>query len=177
MSDESDDDRPPAFLRPDLDERFELVFRVLGSTKVAMDDSESDADIQRIKAQIDQYLKLREIIRKASGEWKSEADDIINELKHPTYLGEWSLGLDLQVVSLWAQGPFNHALETMDDFQMNVAYRGYAAAQLATFEKYLGWFFWSYKTETTPAWCFRDCVNNGWTSIFVFRCLVRVLYK
>jgi glucan 1,3-beta-glucosidase len=101
-------------------------------------------------------------IRKASGEWKSEADDIINELKHPTYLGEWSLGLDLQVVSLWAQGPFNHALETMDDFQMNVAYRGYAAAQLATFEKYLGWFFWSYKTETTPAWCFRDCVNNGW---------------
>ena len=101
-------------------------------------------------------------IRKASGEWKSEADDIIHELKHQTYLGEWSLGLDLQVVSLWAQGPFNHALEKMDDFQMNVAYRGYAAAQLATFEKYLGWFFWSYKTETTPAWCFRDCVNNGW---------------
>jgi glucan 1,3-beta-glucosidase len=31
-----------------------------------------------------------------------------------------------------------------------------------TFEKYLGWFFWSYKTETTPAWCFRECVNRGW---------------
>lgn len=101
-------------------------------------------------------------IHKASGEWKQEADGIINELQLPTFVGEWSLGLDLKVVSLWAEGPFNHALEKMDDFQMNVAYRGYAAAQLATFEKYQGWFFWSYKTETTPAWCFRDCVNNGW---------------
>ncbi len=101
-------------------------------------------------------------IHKATGEWKHEADGIITELKLPTFLGEWSLGLDLKVVSLWAEGPFNHALEKMDDFQMNVAYRGYAAAQLATFEKYQGWFFWSYKTETTPAWCFRDCVNNGW---------------
>ncbi len=105
---------------------------------------------------------IYEHIHKSTGEWKQEADDIIHELKHQTYVGEWSLGLDLKVVSLWAEGPFNHALENMDDFQMNVAYRGYASAQLATFEKYLGWFFWSYKTETTPAWCFRDCVNNGW---------------
>jgi glucan 1,3-beta-glucosidase len=50
----------------------------------------------------------------------------------------------------------------MDDFQMDVAYRGYAAAQLITFEKYLGWFFWSYKTETAAAWSFRDCVERGW---------------
>jgi hypothetical protein len=58
MSDESDDDRPPAFLRPDLDERFELVFRVLGSTKVAMDDSESDADIQRFQQYLDDLMKI-----------------------------------------------------------------------------------------------------------------------
>lgn len=101
-------------------------------------------------------------INKAAGDWKSEADAIITELTLPVYCGEWSLGLDLKVVSLWAEGPFNHALEKMDTFQENVAYRGYAAAQLATFEKYLGWFFWSYKTETTPAWCFRECVERGW---------------
>lgn len=101
-------------------------------------------------------------IRKAAGEWKQEADGIITELGLPTFCGEWSLGLDLRVVSLWAEGPFNHALEYMDAFQQNVATRGYAAAQLATFEKYLGWFFWSYKTETTPAWCFRDSVARGW---------------
>jgi len=101
-------------------------------------------------------------IHKASGQWKSEADAIINQLGMPAYCGEWSLGLDLKVVSLWAEGPFNHALEHMDQFQQDTAYRGYAAAQLLTFEKYLGWFFWSYKTETTPAWCFRECVNRGW---------------
>ena len=101
-------------------------------------------------------------MQKAAIDWKNEADGIIRELQLPAYCGEWSLGLDLKVVSLWAEGPFNHALETMDNFQEQVAYRGYAAAQLATFEKYLGWFFWSYKTETTPAWCFRECVQRGW---------------
>lgn len=101
-------------------------------------------------------------MRKAAGDWKYEADAIITELAYPTICGEWSLGLDLKVVSLWAEGPFNHALERMDGFQEDIAYRGYAAAQLATFEKYQGWFFWSYKTETTPAWCFRDCVERGW---------------
>ena len=101
-------------------------------------------------------------VTKTVVEWKQEADEIILDMNQWTYVGEWSLGLDLKVVSLWAEGPYNHALEHMDKFQMDVAYRAYASAQLATYEKYLGWFFWSYKTETTPAWCFRDCVNNGW---------------
>jgi glucan 1,3-beta-glucosidase len=101
-------------------------------------------------------------IQKAAIHWKIEAEEIINQLKLWTYVGEWSLGLDQKVVSLWAQGPFNHALEHMDEFQQTVAYRAYGAVQLTTFEKYMGWFFWSYKTETTPAWCFRECVNRGW---------------
>jgi glucan 1,3-beta-glucosidase len=101
-------------------------------------------------------------VTKTVVELKQEADEIIQDMEQWTYVGEWSLGLDLRVVSLWAEGPYNHALENMDKFQMDVAYRAYASAQLATYEKYLGWFFWSYKTETTQAWCFRDCVNNGW---------------
>ena len=44
----------------------------------------------------------------------------------------------------------------------DVASRGYAAAQLLTFEKYQGWFFWSYRTETTPAWSLRTSVERGW---------------
>ena len=71
-------------------------------------------------------------IRKAAGEWRDEADAIRRELRLPTYVGEWSLGLDLKVVSLWAQGPFNHALERMDALQEALAYRAYAAAQLMT---------------------------------------------
>lgn len=101
-------------------------------------------------------------IQKAAIEWKNEADAINNELNLPTVCGEWSLGLDLKVVSLWAEGPYNHALERMDGFQEHTAFRGYGAAQLMAFEKLRGWFFWSYKTETTPAWCFRDCVERGW---------------
>jgi len=101
-------------------------------------------------------------MRKSVVDWKSEADAIITESKLWTYVGEWSLGLDLTMAALWADGPFNHTEKDMDDFQMNLAYRGYAAAQLSTFEKYLGWFFWSYKTETAQAWSFRDCVANGW---------------
>ncbi len=101
-------------------------------------------------------------IKKSAIDWKNEADEIINNLNLPIYVGEWSLGLDLKIVSLWAEGPFNHALEQMDAFQETVAYRGYAASQLVTFEKYLGWFFWSYKTETAAAWSFKDCVTRGW---------------
>lgn len=101
-------------------------------------------------------------IVKASGEWREEADAINAGLGHPAICGEWSLGLDLKVVSLWAEGPYNHALEHMDEFQQDVALRGYAAAQILAFEKLRGWFFWSYRTETTPAWCLRECVARGW---------------
>lgn len=100
-------------------------------------------------------------IRKSAVEWRDEADEIIRESGYQVYCGEWSLGLDLRVVSLWAEGPFNHALEEMDLFQMSAAYRGYASAQVLTFEKYAGWFFWTYRTETTPEWCYRDCVDQG----------------
>ncbi len=101
-------------------------------------------------------------VHKAGDLWRDEAETIQHDLGVPAIAGEWSLGLDLKVVSLWAQGPFNHALERMDAFQEDVAQRAYAAAQLLAFEHYRGWFFWSYRTETTPAWCFRECVERGW---------------
>ncbi|MDD2724689.1 MAG: glycoside hydrolase family 5 protein [Methylovulum sp.] len=107
-------------------------------------------------------LDVQGHIEKSVVEWKNEADAINNDRGVWTVVGEWSLGIDLRVVSLWANGPFNHALEGLDDFQTDVAYRAHAGAQLITFEKYLGWFFWSYKTETTPAWCFREGVERGW---------------
>ncbi len=101
-------------------------------------------------------------LQKTVGDWKNEADDIISHSGLPSYVGEWSLGLDLKMAELWSRGVFDHDQTTMDDFQLNLAYRGYAAAQLACFEKYLGWFFWSYKTETMLHWSFRDCVERGW---------------
>lgn len=101
-------------------------------------------------------------LHKAGVLWTNEADEIQRDLGLPAIAGEWSLGLDLRTVSLWAEGPFNHALERMDAFQEHIARRAYGAAQLLAFEHYLGWFFWSYRTETTPEWCFRECVERGW---------------
>jgi glucan 1,3-beta-glucosidase len=89
-------------------------------------------------------------LHKAAVTWRSEADDIGRELGLPAIVGEWSLGLDVTTFA------------GMDAFQEQVAYRGYAAAQLLAFEHYHGWFFWSYRTETRPEWCFRDCVERGW---------------
>ncbi|MGY6276019.1 glycoside hydrolase family 5 protein [Methylomonas sp. MgM2] len=95
-------------------------------------------------------------------DWKNEAEDIITHAGIPTFVGEWSLGLDLKMTEIWANGAFDSPQAGMDEFQLNMAYRAYAAAQLLCFEKYLGWFFWSYKTETMLHWSFRDCVERGW---------------
>ena len=86
---------------------------------------------------------------------------MVRESGYKVICGEWSLGLDQKVVSLWAEGPFNHALEEMDAFQAATALRGYAAAQLLSLEQGDGWFFWTYRTETTPEWCYRDLVDQG----------------
>ncbi|MBI5520490.1 MAG: cellulase family glycosylhydrolase [Desulfovibrio sp.] len=101
-------------------------------------------------------------LRKSGVELAEEEREIRAELKLPAIVGEWSLGLNLQVVSLWAEGPYDHALTGMEDFERDLSYRAYAAAQLLTYERYHGWFFWSYRTETTPEWCFRECVERGW---------------
>jgi glucan 1,3-beta-glucosidase len=101
-------------------------------------------------------------LHKAGVTWREEAGAVQRDLGVPGIAGEWSLGLDLKVVSLWAEGPYDHALQELDPFQETVALRAYAAAQLLAFEHYRGWFFWSYRTETTPAWCFRECVERGW---------------
>ena len=100
-------------------------------------------------------------IRKSAVDLRVEADEIIRESGYQVYCGEWSLGLDLKMVSLWAEEPFNHNRTAMDEFQLSAAYRGYASTQLLSFEKYAGWFFWTYRTETRPDWSYRDCVEQG----------------
>ncbi len=136
---------------------FQPFFREAGLANVVF-------DVHRYqcfdRADID--MDIHGHLHKAGESWKDEALRVQEDLGVPAIAGEWSLGLDLRVVSLWAPGPYNHALEHMDAFQQDVASRAYAAAQLLAFERYAGWFFWSYRTETTPAWCFRDCVERGW---------------
>lgn len=101
-------------------------------------------------------------IQKTVVNWRQEADELILHSGRDTVVGEWSLGLNPQFEVLWAEQPQQTTEKTIDAFQQDLAYRAYAASQLACFEKYRGWFFWSYKTETLPQWSFRDCVQLRW---------------
>ncbi|MDJ0717457.1 MAG: glycoside hydrolase family 5 protein [Prochloraceae cyanobacterium] len=118
-------------------------------------------------------------IQEAAINRKNQVDKIITELNLWVCVGEWSLGfpppidpnrpvVDPNIFSIWnQQGPNGYVRQDMDEFQKNVAYRAYGAAQLASFERCLSWFFWSYKieeteTEARASWSFRDCVERGW---------------
>jgi glucan 1,3-beta-glucosidase len=101
-------------------------------------------------------------IIKAAQDWRREADDIISHANCWTYVGEWSLGLNPKMLDLWQQAAQQPKQSEMDTFQQALTYRAYASAQLLSFEKYLGWFFWSYKTEDMLHWSFRECVSKGW---------------
>ena len=101
-------------------------------------------------------------LQRAAGDWRAEADTIQSELGRPALAGEWSLGLDPNGFVRAADRPPGHPLAGLDSFQEDAVYRAYGAAQLVAFERYRGWFFWSYRTETAPAWSFRDCVARGW---------------
>ena len=121
-------------------------------------------DIHRYQCHDDRHkeMDIHGHIQKAAIEWKNEADDIIQNTGLWTYVGEWSLALDKEFESRWAQSVIGHKMKEMDNFQKDIAYRAYGAAQLTAFEKYLGWFYWSYKHETSPHWSFKECVQRGW---------------
>ena len=98
----------------------------------------------------------------AAASWRDEGERVLRDLGVPAIAGEWSLGFDPDGFTRSWERPPGHPLGGMDAFQEDTAYRAYAAAQLLAFERFRGWFFWSYRTETTPPWCFRECVERGW---------------
>jgi glucan 1,3-beta-glucosidase len=109
----------------------------------------------------DLALDVNGHLQKADG-WGREAAVIQRELGVPAIAGEWSLAFDPNGFARSSERAPDHPLAGMDAFEEDTAYRGYAAAQLLAFERFRGWFFWSYRTETTPTWCFRECVERGW---------------
>jgi glucan 1,3-beta-glucosidase len=81
-------------------------------------------------------------------EWKRQIDRMQQDL--PTIVGEWSCSLDPQ------------SLRGLTGFSHEIATRAYADAQLISFEKSRGWFYWTYKIASGGTWSFRDCVKRGW---------------
>ena len=103
----------------------------------------------------DRHMDIFGHIQKAAIEWKNEAQKISDEVNLWTWVGEWSLGFGLD-------GKYNQGPKVPEKIKRECGLRAYGAAQLLSFEQYSGWFFWSYKTEDTPDWSFRECVERGW---------------
>jgi len=68
----------------------------------------------------------------------------------PTIVGEWSLSLP------------GRAMRDLSPLQVSSVTRAYADTQLLNYEGTRGWFFWSYKLQSSSEWNFRYCVNRGW---------------
>ena len=66
---------------------------------------------------------------------------------HSCIVGEWSLGLPPK------------SLEGLDSLARDAAMRAFGAAQLVSYERTRGWYFWNYRPEQGGGWSFRDC---GW---------------
>jgi glucan 1,3-beta-glucosidase len=69
--------------------------------------------------------------------------------KQPVIIGEWSVVLTQEMLSG----------RTAQDIQTVAKKHG--AAQLETYDYALGWFYWTYKTESRGMWHFRSLVEDG----------------
>jgi glucan 1,3-beta-glucosidase len=67
----------------------------------------------------------------------------------PAIVGEWSVALNPK------------SLEGLTGFARETAIRTYGQAQLLSYERTGGWFYWSYKLEPKWDWNFRHCVERG----------------
>ena len=81
-----------------------------------------------------------------------ERKDLLDKMQrqNPCIVGEWSLGLPPK------------SQEGMDALAKEAGMRAFGAAQLVSYERTRGWFFWTYRTEEGGGWSFRDSVNRGW---------------
>lgn len=70
--------------------------------------------------------------------------------KHPVLVGEWSLTQNLRGIKDWSGQ------------ERAAAYRAYAAAQLAAFERGMGSCFWSVRNGRYDGWSLEAAVRNGW---------------
>lgn len=96
----------------------------------------------------DRKRPLAEHIRVAAVDRARQMDDMQKQLW--VCAGEWSLALPPETMA------------GLTGFARDTALRAYANAQLLSFERSHGWFFWSYKTPTSAEWSFRDSVARGW---------------
>lgn len=74
----------------------------------------------------------------------------LSQSSTPVMFGEFSLALSNE------NGQFSISCSGGKEF-----YQQYIASEISTFEKGLGWTFWTYKTETDFAWSYSKAVQQG----------------
>ncbi len=121
-------------------------------------------DIHRYQcfSEVEREQSIFQHLLQAAVQRSQEADALLARVRQAVVVGEWSLGLDEKFIVNWRGQGLLRPESSMDAWRQDLAYRAYADAQLLSFEKFSGWFFWSYKTETAPQWSFRDAVERGW---------------
>ncbi len=124
------------------------AFRPYTWRKVMADKSTwLDIHLYQCFDEADKLLDMPGHIEKAEREWSRMISDI--QRARPAVIGEWSLGLDPR------------ALAGMSKDEAVRQTRAYGEAQISTFNKAAGWFFWSYKLQGGGGWNFRHCVETG----------------
>ncbi|HSH56048.1 MAG TPA: glycoside hydrolase family 5 protein [Candidatus Limnocylindrales bacterium] len=93
---------------------------------------------------LDVFGHMKKTLKKLPKQLRSMAK------RHPVIVGEWSLALD----------PLS--LNGLDERGVDAAVRAYAAAQLIAYQDTAAWFFWSYKTESSGMWSYRNAIELGW---------------
>ena len=107
-----------------------------------------DAHLYQCFSDEDNHRDLNSHLEVAAVEHRTQLDEMQKQL--PCIVGEWSLGLPPK------------AVQGLDRFATDAAMRAYGAAQLVSYERTRGWYFWAYRTEENGGWNFRDCVQRGW---------------
>jgi glucan 1,3-beta-glucosidase len=102
----------------------------------------SDEDRQR---NIDSQLKV------ASGDRPVQLKKM--QAQHTCIVGEWSLGLPEKTV------------KGLNQTAQAAATRAFGSAQIVTYGQTHGWYFWTYRTEESGGWNFRECINKGLLSL------------
>lgn len=69
---------------------------------------------------------------------------------HRIIIGEWSAALPAKLTG------------GLTNYQAQLVFRAYTAAQLLAQDEADGWFYWSYKTEAGGPWSYRDAFGRGW---------------
>ncbi|MCK9352466.1 MAG: glycoside hydrolase family 5 protein [Candidatus Paceibacterota bacterium] len=107
---------------------------------------------------MDFYTHIRQVIV----DGHDEAEDIMSIWPH-AYVGEWSLGLNLNPVDKEDSRTDQEIVhsETKDP-NASFLMTAYAYAQLIAHEPYTGSYFWTWKTEASPEWSYSNAVKKGW---------------